>query len=68
MTVVYEIRPGKTVRRQPSRTWTPQMAAAYAIMAQRVEHDGEPMAGTQLELFRAHHSMVEAARWFTYPN
>lgn len=54
MAAVFEIRPGKTVRRQPSRKWTPQMAAAYARMAPqaRVEHDGEPMAGTQLELFK----------------
>lgn len=60
MTVVYEIRPGKTVRRQPSRTWTPQMAAAYARMAPqaRVEHDGEPMAGVQLELFKISRAVI----------
>lgn len=58
MAAVFEIRPGKTVRRQPSRKWTPQMAAAYARMAQRVEHDGEPMAGTQLELFKISRAVI----------
>jgi hypothetical protein len=68
MASVYELHPGKTVRRAAPTTWTPEMAAAYARLhpKTRVEHDGEPMGGVQLELFQVHHSMVESARWFTY--
>lgn len=59
MTVV-KMSPTRAVRRQPSRTWSPQMAAAYARMAPqaRVEHDGEPMAGTQLELFKISRAVI----------
>jgi hypothetical protein len=31
------------------------------------EFDAEPADHTQLELFRVHNSMIEQARWFTYP-
>ena len=60
MAVVYEIRPGKTVRRQAEKHWSPAMAAAYARMSHktRVEHDGEPMAGTQLELFKISRAVI----------
>lgn len=57
MTVV-KMSPTRAVRRPPSRTWSPQMAAAYARLAQRVEHDGEPMAGTQLELFKISRAVI----------
>ena len=70
MAVVYQISPTRTVRRQPSRHWSPAMAEAYARLhpQTRVEHDGEPMVGVQLELFRVHNSMIENASRFTYPS
>ena len=60
MAAVFEIRPGKTVRRPVPRKWGPEMAAAYARLypQARVEHDGEPMAGTQLELFKISRAVI----------
>jgi hypothetical protein len=52
----------KCVRQPVSKRWSPDFLKALVP-----QYDGEPMAGVQMELFRTHNSMVENARWFTYP-
>ena len=44
------------------KRWSPQYLKTLVP-----QYDGEPGCPTQLELFKTHNSMVENARWFTYP-
>jgi len=52
----------KCVRQPMPKRWSPQYLKTLVP-----EYDAEPADQTQLELFRVHNSMVENARWFTYP-
>jgi hypothetical protein len=59
---IVRVSPTKCVRRPMVKRWSPEFLKTLVS-----QYDGEPMAGVQMELFRTHHSMIENARWFTYP-
>ena len=59
---IVRISATKCVRRPMPKRWSPEFLKVLVP-----EFDAEPADPTQLELFRVHNSMVENARWFTYP-
>jgi hypothetical protein len=60
---IVKLSENRCVRRPAPKKWHPDM-----LKVLHPEYDAEPADPTQLELFRTHNSMVENARWFSYPN
>ena len=60
MATIYHYVPPRAPRRPVLAQWGPEMAAAYSRLhpQTRVEHDGVPLAGTQLEMFKISRAAV----------